>query len=349
MTERPSVFRRAAAGVVGAGGPAHRPPTIVQQRHLPLGRRLLVSLLGVRVRPDRSATAPASVPQVSERRPGEAGLGPRTLPDSAVRPAERYAEPAALLREDRIAYERLLDQALTSFAHSSEPAAGPWPGPEQLRNMALQAREVVMAVAAAEYQHFLRVRAERLRTSAGMFGWGGPADARTRRVAAAGAASPPPGAAPRPAPQPVPYAPRGRARRKSVPAVAAVLLGAAAVTLLLLALGPAGLEHDLAPGLVTVGLCLASATAGLVLGALLRRPRRRHYRRTLPAGRNDDPYAEVERARQAWLTALLERGILPFLRQAVDEAGGPAAEPPRTTRAPHAGDREPREPGRPPE
>ncbi|GHH91459.1 hypothetical protein [Streptomyces capillispiralis] len=334
MTPRPSAFRRATAGVVAAGGPVRRPPTVVQQRHLPLGRRLLVSLLGVRVRPERPGALPGSVPEVSGRRTSGAVLHPGTLPAPAGPPAERYAGPDAALREDRITYERLLDQALTSLARSPETAGGPWPGPEQLRGMALNAREAVMAAAAAEYQHFLRVRAERLGPSTAVPAWGGPA-----------------GPGPGGAAQPAPYAPAGTGRRKSARGVSAVLLGAAALTLLLLALalGSAGREHDLAGALVTAGLCLASVTAGLVLTAPARRRRLRRARRTVPDRRYDDPYAEVERARLAWHTALLERGILPFLRQAIGTAGGPAGEPPRTTHAPPAGHREPGDPDRRPE
>ncbi|WP_309062449.1 hypothetical protein [Streptomyces sp.] len=47
-------------------------------------------------------------------------------------------------------------------------------------------------------------------------------------------------------------------------------------------------------------------------------------------------YGEAERARDARRGALLERGILPFLREALAEPG-PAAEQPRTARSPSPG------------
>ncbi|CAL9648911.1 hypothetical protein SUDANB176_06557 [Streptomyces sp. enrichment culture] len=310
MTPRSSVPRRVAAGLIGAGRPGRRPPTIVQQRSLPLGRRLLMSLLGVRALPERPLTAPRPAPARSGRRRSAPLVPPTSPPGPADRqaPEIRYDEPAALLSEDRHEYERLLDEALRSAPYRLQSAAvGRRPNPEQLRTMALNARALVTAAAAAEYQDFVRIRALH------------------RSVTAA------------------PYA-VASGRRGTGPtlalAVLGTLLGAAAALVLLLAGYALRLfDPDPAPArdLVTFGWWFAAGAAAL--GVLTMTGTVVTATRGSPFMREEEKQAlseEVERAREAWHGALLERGILPFLREALTEPG-PAAERPRTAHSPFPG------------
>ncbi|MEU6548771.1 hypothetical protein ABZ915_00575 [Streptomyces sp. NPDC046915] len=62
---------------------------------------------------------------------------------------------------------------------------------------------------------------------------------------------------------------------------------------------------------MTAAAVLAGAV-GLVLTALRDAP-------PLQTGSQGEPSGEVERVREAWRDALLERGILPFLREALRE------------------------------
>lgn len=66
MTARSSLPQRIAAATLGVQGGGRRPPTLEQQRQLPLARRLLASLIGIRVRPRLLAVT--AVPRVTEPR-----------------------------------------------------------------------------------------------------------------------------------------------------------------------------------------------------------------------------------------------------------------------------------------
>lgn len=69
--------------------------------------------------------------------------------------------PQHLNNEDRQEYERILDEALRSAPHHPELAAvGQRLNPEQLRTMALNASALITVAAAAEYQHYVKVREE---------------------------------------------------------------------------------------------------------------------------------------------------------------------------------------------
>ena len=69
--------------------------------------------------------------------------------------------PQHLLSEDRQEYERVLDEALRSAPNRPELAAvGKRLNPEQLRTMALNATALITVAAAAEYQHYVKVREE---------------------------------------------------------------------------------------------------------------------------------------------------------------------------------------------
>lgn len=217
-----------------------------------------------------------------------------------------------LLAEDRPEYERILDDALRHAHEDLAPAgAGVRLNPEQLRTMALNATALITAAAATEYEHYVKARDD-LRGPAGDTAPGLAPDEAQGTGAGLGAV---------------------------VTALAPVLAGTAAVIFLLVgyllqALGP---DLAFAATMVTAGWFFAAVAAaatlvaavGLLLTAL------RNGSTSLSAGAPEEELPEdVARARDTWRDALLERGILPFLRDAL---AGPAAGPaPRTThRAPN--------------
>ncbi|MER7535480.1 hypothetical protein ABTX77_11920 [Streptomyces sp. NPDC097704] len=198
-----------------------------------------------------------------------------------------------LLTEDRAEYERLLDDAL-STAHARPELAGVGTRLTiaQLRSMTMNATALVTTAAASEYDHFVKVR-EQNRAALG---------ARPPRAE--------PGA--------------GAGVVAIVNVMVPVLAGTAAAIFLLVG----GVLHALAPSVVfggtllTAGLVFAalaaagllSAGVGLLVTALRNAP--------AEAPPLDD---ELTRAREAWRHALLERGIVPFLRDALAAAAPPDA------------------------
>ncbi|MFF7439975.1 hypothetical protein [Streptomyces sp. NPDC008122] len=198
-----------------------------------------------------------------------------------------------LLTEDRAEYERLLDDAL-STAHARPELAGVGTRltAAQLRSMTMNATALVTTAAASEYDHFVKVR-EQNRAALG---------ARPPRAE--------PGA--------------GAGVVALVNVMVPVLAGTAAAIFLLVG----GVLHALAPSVVfggtllTAGLVFAalaaagllSAGVGLLVTALRNAP--------AEAPPLDD---ELTRAREAWRHALLERGIVPFLRDALAAAAPPDA------------------------
>ncbi|MFD0076292.1 MULTISPECIES: hypothetical protein [unclassified Streptomyces] len=198
-----------------------------------------------------------------------------------------------LLTEDRAEYERLLDDAL-STAHARPELAGVGTRltVTQLRSMTMNATALVTTAAASEYDHFVKVR-EQNRAALG---------ARPPRAE--------PGA--------------GAGVVAIVNVMVPVLAGTAAAIFLLVG----GVLHALAPSVVfggtllTAGLVFAalaaagllSAGVGLLVTALRNAP--------AEAPPLDD---ELTRAREAWRHALLERGIVPFLRDALAAAAPPDA------------------------
>ncbi|MGW7404239.1 hypothetical protein ACWGI9_10960 [Streptomyces sp. NPDC054833] len=221
-----------------------------------------------------------------------------------------------LLNEDRQDYERLLDAALRSAPHRPELAAvGQRLNIEQLRTMALNATTLITAAAATEYQHYVKVR-EELRqptpstpsstpSSSGESGSGEPGVA-----GAMGLATTPGEAAET----------TGAGAVAVVAVLAPVLAGTAAAIFLIIGyilkmLNP---EPTFAQTMLTAGWVLGAVTAasvlvaavGLLLTALRNSP-------SLDAGAYGEANGEVARAREAWREALLERGILPFLEQAL--------------------------------
>ncbi|WP_282084303.1 hypothetical protein [Streptomyces tendae] len=221
-----------------------------------------------------------------------------------------------MLDEDRQEYERILDAALRSAPHRPELAAvGQRLNTEQLRTMALNATPLITAVAATEYQHYVQVR-ELSRP------------ARPVPAPLHGPDATYPGAV---------RIPLGAMRQNSAgpAAVVAVLAPVLAATVAVFSLLVGLILRILAPGsafaqtLLTVGWvsgAVAAATflvaaVGLLLTAL-------RNGRSPETGPHDESSREVERARDAWREALLERGVLPFLREALTDPGTAAPQHP---------------------
>ncbi|GAB2989543.1 membrane protein [Streptomyces pseudoechinosporeus] len=244
--------------------------------------------------------------------------------------------PQHLLSEDRQEYERLLDEALRSAPHRPELAAvGQRLNPEQLRTMALNASALITAAAATEYQHYVKVR-EELRQPAPptprVHEGSGSTDPGTSAVGLAATVGE--------------AAETAGAGAVAVAAVLTpVLAGTASAIFLLVGyllkmLNP---EPAFAQTLLTTGWVFGAVTAaailiaavGLLLTAL------RNGESSLQAGAQSESSEEVSRAREAWREALLERGIMPFLREALADPGsvalGRTTPPQPTSRIPHLG------------
>ncbi|EKX62206.1 hypothetical protein Sipo8835_46840 [Streptomyces ipomoeae] len=246
--------------------------------------------------------------------------------------------PQHLLSEDRQEYERILGEALRSAPHRPEFAAGLQRlNPEQLRTMALNATAIITASAAAEYEYYVKVRDE-LRNP--------PASALPTREGTASGSAEPDGTA---AGLAAAMGEVGEAAGAGVGAVAAVLApvlaGTAAGLFLLVGYVMRVIDPDraIAQTLLTTGWVFGAVTAaailvaavGLLLTAL------RNGATAVDDGARGELTEEVARAKEAWRDALLERGILPFLRDALANPG-PAvlSEPTRPTppsRMPHLG------------
>lgn len=238
-----------------------------------------------------------------------------------------------LLNEDRKDFERVLDDALRSAPHRPDLAAiGERLNPEQLRTMALNATALITAAAASEYQHYVKVREklrEPSRSAAGVressapepaSGVGGLATTVSEVAEPAGA---------------------GLVAVLAV--LAPVLAGTAAVIFLLVGyilklLTP---EPAFADTLLTAGWLFAALTAAalLVAGVCLLVTAVRNGSTSLQAGAPGPLNEELDHAKEAWRKALLERGILPFLREALATAPGTVERrtDPAPTRMPHLG------------
>ncbi|SDK80922.1 hypothetical protein [Streptomyces indicus] len=226
-----------------------------------------------------------------------------------------------LLNEDRQDYERILDEALRSAPHRPDLAAvGERLNPEQLRTMALNATALITAAAAAEYDHYVKVR-EELRE---------PARPKTS-VSESGGAESSSGSIGLAASMGEVAESAGAGLVAVVAVLAPVLAGTAAAIFLLIGyilkmLNP---EPAFADTLLTAGWFFGALTAagilvaavGLLLTAL------RNGASALEAGSGGELSEEVARAREAWRTALLERGLIPFLREALADPGTSPARP----------------------
>ncbi|WP_447038599.1 hypothetical protein [Streptomyces sp. DSM 118878] len=234
-----------------------------------------------------------------------------------------------LLNEDRPEYERILDEALRTAPDRPELAAvGQRLNTEQLRTMALNATALITAAAAAEYAHYVKVR-EELREprpsstsiregsghSAAESGSGGVGLATTMGEIAEPAAV-------------------GAGAGAVVAVLAPVLAGAAAAIFLLVGYILKMLEPEpaFADTLLTAGWLFGALTAGGILvaaGGLLLTALR-NGSTSLQANLHGEQHLEISQAREVWGRALLERGVVPFLREALAEPGSAPA--PRTPR-----------------
>ncbi|MGW8377809.1 hypothetical protein [Streptomyces sp. ODS28] len=257
-----------------------------------------------------------------------------------------------LLLEDRPEFERVLDEALrTAHRRSDLAAIGQRLNTEQLRTMALSAATAICACAAAEYDRFVRLRDETRRPvplpdpgggdghappvavgpaeaslagpsegaeagGEGRGGVGGLAGAMGEGLAEAG----------------------GAGLLAIVSVLAPVLAGTAAAIFLTLGylLHIMTPEPTVAAPMRSIGWVFALlALAGVVLGMfalLITAVRNGASSIRAPRGADDDAAAEgpadaVDEARAAWREALLERGILPFLREALADPKGPGQAP----------------------
>ncbi|MGW3985721.1 hypothetical protein [Streptomyces sp. NPDC004830] len=228
--------------------------------------------------------------------------------------------PQHLLSEDRQEYERVLDEALRSAPHRPElSAVGQRLNSEQLRTMALNATALITAAASAEYQYYVKLRDE-LRQ---------PAPSASAPVRDTGSSEEGSGAAGLAATVGEVAAETAGAGAVAVVAVLApVLAGTAAAIFLLVGYILRMIDPDqgFARTMLTTGWVFGAVTAvailvaavGLLLTALRNKP-------TADTGPYGELRREVDRAREAWREALLERGILPFLREALADPGAAAA------------------------
>ncbi|WP_069171584.1 hypothetical protein [Streptomyces griseus] len=212
-----------------------------------------------------------------------------------------------LLAEDRPEYERILADALRHARERPDlDGVGDRLNAEQLRTRALDATAFITSAAATEYEHYVKARAE-------------------LRASAAGASEEAPGTA------------EGEAERTGagtvavITALAPVLAGTAALIFLLFGYLLKAVSPSLAfaATMVTAGWVFASVAAAAILMAAigLLVTALRNGATALPAvDEGGELPEEVARAREAWRHALLERGILPFLRDSLaDPTAGPAA------------------------
>ncbi|WP_406495776.1 hypothetical protein OG936_17445 [Streptomyces sp. NBC_00846] len=216
-----------------------------------------------------------------------------------------------LLAEDRPEYERILDDALR-HAHERQDlaAVGERLNAVQLRTMALDATALITATAATEYEHYVKAREELRGPDEEMDEDAGPGSGMN------------------------PQSQSGAGIGAVVTVLAPVLAGTAAFIFLLagyllklLSPPPSFASTMVAAGwffAAVMAAAILAAAVGLLVTAL------RNGSTSQPA---EDPGSElpedVARAREAWRHALLERGILPFLRDALaDPAAGPAARTP---------------------
>ncbi|MCX4549504.1 hypothetical protein OG204_19330 [Streptomyces sp. NBC_01387] len=219
-----------------------------------------------------------------------------------------------LRTEDRPEFERVLDDALRAAPDRPDLAAvGQRLNSEQLRTMVLNADALVTTAAAAEYEHFVKMRAE-LRAPAA-------ASVRTAVLTPGrgGTGS-------------------GAGLTAVVAVLAPVLAGTAAAIFLLVGylLKALSAPPAFADTMVTAGWAFAALTAAAILFAAigllitaLRNSSNEVHREAEEENGDDELSEEVARARDAWRHALLERGIVPFLRNALaDPSADPAAPAP---------------------
>ncbi|OKK18225.1 hypothetical protein AMK16_17915 [Streptomyces sp. CB00455] len=216
-----------------------------------------------------------------------------------------------LLTEDRPEFDRLLDEALRTAHERPELAAlGERLNAEQLRTMALAASALLTAAAAAEYDHYVKVREERRDELLSPPGTAGEEDDDRGSAGGAGLAA-------------------------VIAVLAPVLAGTAMLIFLLVgyALKIVDPEPAFAETMLTAGsffgvltiVSLVFAVTGLLMAAV------RNSATEVAADDGEPVPDEVAWAREEWRKALLERGIMPFLRDALaDPSAGPGFPAPRS-------------------
>lgn len=220
-----------------------------------------------------------------------------------------------LLAEDGPEYARILGDALRHARERPDlEGVGDRLNTEQLRTMALDATALITASAATEYEHYVKARAE-LRAASATVPEGeqyGDTSSATGPGAGIGAV---------------------------LTVLTPLLAGTAAVIFLLVGYLLKAVSPSLAFGasMVAAGWFFAAVAAAAILVAaigLLVTALRNGSTSLAAEDEEQELPEEVARAREAWRHALLERGILPFLRDALaDPTAGPAARTPH--RSPH--------------
>ncbi|MGW2330012.1 hypothetical protein ACWC5C_30245 [Streptomyces sp. NPDC001700] len=220
-----------------------------------------------------------------------------------------------LFAEDRPEFERVLDEVLrTADRRPDLPGIGQRLTAEQLRTMALSASAAITACAAAEYQDYVVARA-RLREPApplpmAMAPNDDGEDAHSAKFTntlldASGAGLVP-----------------------MLAVLAPVLAGTAAIIFLLVGYVLHVLDPvpSIAQPMITAGWFFAALTAaGILLAAVgLLLTALRNGSSAIRGEALAEQLEEVDRAREAWRQALLERGVLPFLHEALANPSAPA-------------------------
>ncbi|MFD0267079.1 hypothetical protein ACFVGY_10840 [Streptomyces sp. NPDC127106] len=226
-----------------------------------------------------------------------------------------------LLTEDRPEFDRLLDEALrTAHERPGLDGLGERLNAEQLRAMALGASALLAAAAAAEYDHYVKVRGaqrEEIRsTPRADYRGGGREESDGAGITA-------------------------------MVAVLAPVLAATAMVIFLLVgyvLKAVEPEPSFADTMLTAGWLFGALTAVTLFGAVIALLVTAVRNRATEVVAGDETEAapdEVTLAREAWRNALLERGIVPFLRDALAspaaEPAHPAPQTPKTGRIPNLG------------
>jgi hypothetical protein len=220
-----------------------------------------------------------------------------------------------LFAEDRPEFERVLDEVLrTADRQQDLTGIGQRLTAEQLRSMALSASAAITACAAAEYQDYVIARAKLREPAPPLPTAGAPRDDGEHPESAGftGTVLDASGA--------------GLAPMLAV--LAPVLAGTAAIIFLIVGyvlrvLDPA---PSIAQPMITAGWFFAAlAAAGiLIAGVGLLLTALRNGSSAIRGDALAEQLEEVDRARQAWRQALLERGVLPFLREALTNPSAPA-------------------------
>lgn len=215
-----------------------------------------------------------------------------------------------LLSEDRPEFDRLLDEALRTAHERPELATmGERLNAEQLRTMAMGARALLTAAAAAEYDHFVKVREDLRDEALSPPGTTGEEDAGQGTGGGAGVSA-------------------------VVAVLAPVLAGTAMLIFLLVGYSLKMLDPEpaFAGTMLTAGWLFGALTVAALLFAVigLLVTAVRNSATEVAAEEAVSIPEELSRAREAWRNALLERGIMPFLRDALaDPSAGQGYPVPR--------------------